>query len=241
VELAAQSPDRHVVFLGVGFETTTPGVAACILTARDRGLKNYSVLCGHKTVPQALRALAADPEIRVGGLILPGHVSTVIGAEPYRFLVSEFHIPSVIVGFEPADIVQGVLMLARQIAEGAPRLEIQYRRSVQPAGNAKAVGFIERVFEPCDSVWRGIGNIPGSGLRIRPEFAEFDAEKRLDAAPEPEKSAAGCICGAVLRGVRKPSDCALFASACTPQTPVGACMVSSEGTCAAYYKYGREN
>ncbi|MFH1725264.1 MAG: hydrogenase formation protein HypD [Elusimicrobiota bacterium] len=240
LEIAAQNPGKKVVFLGVGFETTTPSVAATVLAAVERDIKNYYLYCGHKLVPPALRALARDKDIAVQGLILPGHVSTVIGSEPYGFLCSEFRMPSVITGFEPLDIAQGVRLLVEQIAQGTARLEIQYKRSVRPEGNPKARRVMDRVFKPCDCVWRGIGNIPGSGLEIAPEFAGLDARANIEAEVEEERVDTGCICGEVLRGVKKPVDCPLFGSACTPVEPVGACMVSSEGTCAAYHKYGRE-
>ena len=240
VELARRDPSRRFVFLGVGFETTIPGVAASILHARATGLANFFVLCGHKLVPPALRALAQDEETAVQGLLLPGHVSTVIGSEPYRFLAEEFHIPSVVAGFEPLDLAKCIAMLARQLAGRAARVEVQYCRSVRPEGNPKAVSVMESVFRPCASVWRGIGAIPGSGLELRPEFSAFDAEA-IPVEVEAERSNPGCLCGSVLKGARTPADCPLFGRACTPEDPVGACMVSSEGTCAAHFKYGRES
>ncbi|MFA5139013.1 MAG: hydrogenase formation protein HypD [Elusimicrobiota bacterium] len=240
VELARQDPSRKFVFLGVGFETTIPGVASSVLHARSLGLRNFHVLCGHKLVPPALRALAQDKETAVQGLLLPGHVCTVIGSTPCRFLAEEFHIPSVVTGFEPLDLAKGIAMLARQIAEGSAHIEIQYGRSVKPEGNPKAVSVMDSVFRPCASVWRGIGGIPGSGLEFRPEFSAFDAA-RIPAEVEPERSNPGCLCGSVLKGTRTPADCPLFGAACTPEDPVGACMVSSEGTCAAHYRYGRES
>ncbi|MFH2203298.1 MAG: hydrogenase formation protein HypD [Elusimicrobiota bacterium] len=239
--IARENPGKKVVFLGVGFETTTPSVAASVIAAHDAGLTNYFVYSGHKLVPPALRALAQDPDIRVQGLLLPGHVSTIIGTAPYGFLASEFNIPCAVAGFEPLDIARGVLSLARQVVSGGSELENAYKRSVRPEGNPKAMAAMSRVFQPCDAAWRGIGVIPGSGLALRPEFAAFDAEQGIEVEVEAERTDSGCMCGDILKGVRKPPDCPLFAGVCTPLAPVGACMVSSEGTCAAYYKYGREN
>jgi hydrogenase expression/formation protein HypD len=235
--LAEEHPDLHVVFLGVGFETTAPTVAAAIETARDRGLENFSVLSLHKTVPYALRALVDDPEVRVAGFILPGHVSTIIGLNPYKFLVEEYSIPSVIAGFEPLDVLQSIWMLVKQIADGEPRAEIAYKRGVMPTGNQTALQKIDEVFYPVDSEWRGIGVIPGTGMAIKEEFAQFDATKRVPVTPPEPKDIPGCQCGDVLRGVVLPFECRLFAKACVPENPIGPCMVSSEGSCAAYYRY----
>lgn len=236
--IAAKDPGRKVVFLGVGFETTTPGVAATVMEARRQGLKNFFLLCGHKTVPGALRALASDPALGVDGFILPGHVSTVIGSGPYGFLASELRVPCAITGFEPLDVVQGVLLLAAQLAEDRAEVEIQYRRCVRPEGNPKAIAMMAEVFRPCDSTWRGIGPIPGSGLELAAAYADFDA-RRIPVEVEPERENKGCMCGEVLKGLKSPKDCPLFGKACTPEEPVGACMVSSEGTCAAHHRYGR--
>lgn len=235
--VAEREPDRHVVFLGVGFETTAPTVALTIAEAARRGLPNWSALSLHKTVPDALRALVNDPEVRVTGFILPGHVSTIIGLEPYRFLAEEYGVPSVITGFEPVDVLQGVWMLATQVAEGRAEVEIAYGRGVSPEGNPAALAAIERAFEPCDSEWRGIGVIPGTGLALRPEFADFDARVRIPVTPPEPREITGCQCGDVLRGVVLPFECRLFGRGCTPEHPVGPCMVSSEGSCAAYYRY----
>jgi len=235
--IAEHEPDRHVVFLGVGFETTAPTVALTIAEAARRGLANWSALSLHKTVPEALRALVNDPEVRVTGFILPGHVSTIIGLEPYRFLAEEYGIPSVITGFEPVDVLQGVWMLAKQLAEGRAEVEIAYGRGVSAEGNAAARAAIERAFEPCDAEWRGIGVIPGTGLALRPEFAGYDARERVPVTPPEPREIKGCQCGDVLRGVVLPFECRLFGRGCTPEHPVGPCMVSSEGSCAAYYRY----
>lgn len=239
VELAAKMPSKTIVFLGVGFETTAPSVAASVLAAGERGLKNYHVYCGHKTMPAVLENLVKDKSSDVQGLILPGHVSAIIGTAPYAPLASA-GVPAVITGFEPLDVAQGIAMLLEQLAAGEARVEVQYKRTVRPEGNAKAARTLRRVFEPCDSDWRGIGTVPGSGLAVAPEFEAFDAEKRLPVDVEPEKDRPGCLCGQILRGAKEPSDCPLFGETCTPESPVGACMVSSEGACAAHHKYGRE-
>ncbi|MDI6900769.1 MAG: hydrogenase formation protein HypD [Anaerosomatales bacterium] len=235
--IAEKEPERHVVFLGVGFETTAPTVALTIREAARRGLSNWSALSLHKTVPEALRALVNDPDVRVNGFILPGHVSTIIGIEPYRFLAEEYGVPSVITGFEPVDVLQGVLMLARQLADGRAEVEIAYKRAVMPGGNPEALRAIEEVFEPCDAEWRGIGVIPGTGLALRAEFAGYDTRTRVPVTPPEPREIRGCQCGDVLRGVVLPFECTLFARACTPEHPIGPCMVSSEGSCAAYYRY----
>jgi hydrogenase expression/formation protein HypD len=235
--LAGREPDKQIVFIGVGFETTVPLIAAAIKRAAESGLGNFSVYSAHKTVPLALEALVNDPEVAVEGLILPGHVSSIIGLEPYRFLAEEYSVPSVITGFEPVDVLQGVWMLAKQLAEGRAEIEIAYTRGVPEGGNPTALALIEEVFEPADAEWRGIGVIPGTGLTIREEFASFDALKRVPVSPEPPKEIPGCQCGEVLRGVTLPYECRLFAKACVPEHPVGPCMVSSEGSCAAYYRY----
>jgi hydrogenase expression/formation protein HypD len=235
--LAEKNPDRHVVFIGVGFETTVPLIAAAILRAQESGLDNFSVFSAHKTVPEALRALVNDPEVAIQGLILPGHVSTIIGLEPYRFLAEEYGVPGVITGFEPVDVLQGVWMLLKQLSEGRAEIEIGYGRGVAPEGNAHARELLDRVFEPISAEWRGIGVIPDTGLGIREEFSALDAMKRVPVTPPEPKETKGCQCGEVLRGVTLPYECRLFARGCTPEHPIGPCMVSSEGSCAAYYRY----
>ncbi len=235
--LAEREPERHIVFIGVGFETTAPLIAAAIKRAHAAGLGNFSVFSAHKTVPAALGALVNDPEVAVEGLILPGHVSAIIGLAPYRFLAEEYRVPSVITGFEPVDVLQGVWMLVSQLAEGRAAVEIGYTRSVPEEGNPTARAMIEEVFEPADAEWRGIGVIPSTGLAIREEYATFDALLRVPVSPEPPVEIAGCQCGEVLRGVVLPYECRLFGTACVPEHPVGPCMVSSEGSCAAYYRY----
>jgi hydrogenase expression/formation protein HypD len=238
VAIAARNPDRKVVFLGVGFETTAPTVAGSILAAEAQGLENYFVLASHKTIPIPMQVLASDPEIGIDGYICPAHVSAIIGAEAYSPLAETYHTPCVITGFEPADMLQGILMLAEQVLAGESRVEIQYRRVVRPEGNLKAQAMLEKIFIPSDVAWRGVGVIPGSGLSLREEYRRFDAEKMLPVEVEPTKEHPGCSCGEILKGKMAPQECALFGKSCTPENPVGACMVSSEGSCAAAYRYG---
>ena len=235
--LAAEDPTRQVVFVGVGFETTTPLIAMAIKRARAEGLGNFSVYAAHKNMPGALEAIINDPQLKLDALILPGHVSTIIGAEPYRFLAEEYGIPGVITGFEPVDVLQGIAMIMRQLHEGRAEIEIAYARGVMPEGNPVALAAIDEVFETCPATWRGLGEIPGSGYRIREEYAAFDALRRFEPAIEPTVEHKGCRCGDVLRGIMAPDKCPLFRTACTPENPIGPCMVSSEGSCAAYYRY----
>jgi len=237
VALAERHPEKTVIMLAVGFETTAPTVAAAILAASQRGLRNYLVLSGHKLIPPAMRALVSGGDVRVGGFICPGHVSTVIGARPYEFLAAEYGIPCVITGFEPLDILQGVAMLLEMIRAGRPQVKIEYQRAVRPEGNPRALEVMYRVFEPAGSEWRGLGSIPESGLEIREEFRRYDAVAAMPVEPEKTVIPSGCRCGDVLKGIISPLECALFESACTPEAPQGPCMVSSEGTCAAYYTY----
>jgi hydrogenase expression/formation protein HypD len=237
LHLAQQNKDRQVVFLGIGFETTAPTIAALIRRAEEAHVDNLTVLSLHKLLPPALRALVQCPELQIDGFICPGHVSTIIGTKPYVPLAHEFGVPCVIAGFEPLDVLQAIAMLVRQNEHGEAKVEIQYRRAVSPHGNPKARTILEEVFEPCDSVWRGFGSLPGSGLKIASRYADFDAERRFDVSAVNGREPPGCLCGEILRGLKQPSDCSLFRRVCTPESPVGACMVSSEGTCAAHYKY----
>ena len=234
---AKAHPEREVVFVGVGFETTTPLVAMAIKRARAMGLSNFTVFAAHKNMPGALELLVGDPTLELDALILPGHVSTIIGAEPYRFLAEKYSIPGVITGFEPVDVLQGIAMLVRQLHEGRAEIEIAYARGVMPEGNPVALAAIDEVFETCTATWRGLGDIPGSGYRIRDEFANFDAVRRFEPDVEPTRDPKGCRCGDVLRARIAPNECPLFRTVCTPENPVGPCMVSSEGSCAAYYRY----
>ncbi len=234
---AKAHPEREVVFVGVGFETTTPLVAMAIKRAKAMGLSNFTVFAAHKNMPGALELLVGDPTLELDALILPGHVSTIIGAEPYRFLAEKYGIPGVITGFEPVDVLQGIAMLVRQLHEGRAEIEIAYARGVMPEGNPAALAAIDEVFETCTATWRGLGDIPGSGYRIRDEFANFDAVRRFEPDVEPTRDPKGCRCGDVLRARIAPNECLLFRTVCTPENPVGPCMVSSEGSCAAYYRY----
>ena len=237
--LAQAHPELEVVFISVGFETTTPIIAATIKRAAAMELTNFSVYAANKTVPLALRALADDPDIALDGLLLPGHVSTIIGLEPYRFLADEFAIPGVIAGFEPLDILQGIYLLLQQLVDRRAAIEIGYARGVREEGNPLAVATMHEVFEPCDAVWRGLGVIPNTGLRIRDEFAPFDAVRRHAPQPCEPRETPGCACGEILRGVKTPPECRLFGRGCSPEHPIGPCMVSSEGSCAAFYRYAR--
>lgn len=234
---AKAHPEREVVFVGVGFETTTPLVAMAIKRAKAMGLSNFTVFAAHKNMPGALELLVGDPTLELDALILPGHVSTIIGAEPYRFLAEKYGISGVITGFEPVDVLQGIAMLVRQLHEGRAEIEIAYARGVMPEGNPVALAAIDEVFETCTATWRGLGDILGSGYRIRDEFADFDAVRRFEPDVEPTRDPKGCRCGDVLRARIAPNECPLFRTVCTPENPVGPCMVSSEGSCAAYYRY----
>ncbi|MFZ1098964.1 MAG: hydrogenase formation protein HypD [Steroidobacteraceae bacterium] len=246
VEIAAAHPERQVVFFAIGFETTTPATAHVILEAQRRGLANFSVYCNHVLTPAAIQSILDSPEVRewgqvrVDGFIGPSHVSAVIGSRPYEFFAEEYQRPVVIAGFEPLDVLQAILMLVQQLNAGHARVENEFTRGVTREGNRKAQALVAEVFELRASFeWRGLGELPYSGLRIKSAYAALDAEKRfmIEARPVPENKA--CQCPAIIRGVRKPTDCALFGSPCTPHNPIGSCMVSAEGACAAYYKYRR--
>jgi hydrogenase expression/formation protein HypD len=235
LEIARRDPGREVVFLGVGFETTAPTVAASIVRAKREGIKNYSVLCGHKTMPEVLGVLVKDNVMDIDGFLLPGHVSTIIGTKPYEFLASDYGKRCVVAGFEPLDIMQAILMLVDQ---GSPSVEVQYKRVMKRSGNVLAQRMMGKVFDKTAAAWRGIGKVDGSGLKINKEFSSFDAEVRFHPKAAPVKEPKGCLCGEVLKGVKTPVECRFFVKACNPEHPVGACMVSSEGACAAYYRYG---
>lgn len=235
--IAKENPERQVVFVGVGFETTTPLIAIAIKRAQAMGLANFSVFAAHKNMPNAMDVLMRDPNLKVDALILPGHVSTIIGMEPWRFLAEKYGIPGVITGFEPLDVLEGIAMIMRQLHEGRAEIENAYTRGVMPQGNPVALAAIDEVFETCTATWRGLGPIEGSGYRIREEFAQFDALRRFEPDIEPTQEPKGCRCGDVLRGIMAPNECPLFRRVCTPENPVGPCMVSSEGSCAAYFRY----
>ena len=237
VEYARENPDREVVFLGVGFETTAPGTAAAVLTAKEEKVKNFSVLSMLKTVEPALRALMKTEDFKVQGFLCPGHVGTIIGEKGFAFLPEEYQMPAVIAGFEPEDILLSVYLLLRQIAEGRPRVENQYKRAVSPKGNVLAQNMIGRCLEPRADLWRGLGRIENSGLGFRAEFSDFDAEKKFSIRYGEETGPSACRCGDVICGRISPTRCPMFGKRCTPEDPVGPCMVSSEGACAAAYKY----
>ena len=237
VEFALQHPEKQVVFLGVGFETTAPGTAAAVLTAQEKGAKNFTLWSMLKTVEPALRALIALDGFQIDGFLCPGHVATIIGERGFEYLPAEFGLPGVVAGFEPEDILLAVYLLLRQIKEGKPRIENAYPRAVSHGGNVLAQKMLERCFEACGDVWRGLGFIPASGLGLREELSDFDAEKRFQVRCVETEPPTACRCGEVITGRRRPEACPLFGKACTPEDPVGPCMVSSEGACAAAYKY----
>jgi hydrogenase expression/formation protein HypD len=241
LQIARENTSKEVVFLGVGFETTAPTIAASIVQAKDEGIRNYSVLSLAKVCPPVMRSLLDGGEIKIDGIICPGHVSAIIGTAPYNFIPRDYGIACVVAGFEPVDILMAVDMLLRQIESGRPSVEIAYSRGVSAAGNPMAVRLIKEVFEPEIAAWRGVGNVPASGLSISPRYAEFDAMRRFSITAKPVKKQAGCRCGDVLRGAVKPGQCPLFRSVCTPEHPVGPCMVSGEGACSSYYLYGDDN
>ncbi|HEX9972246.1 MAG TPA: hydrogenase formation protein HypD, partial [bacterium] len=237
LQIAENNPEKQVVFLGVGFETTAPTIAAAILEANKRHLKNFSVVSAHKLVPPALTALMENKKVAVNGFICPGHVSVIIGAQAYETVAQDYQIPCVIAGFEPVDILQSILMLVEQIEKGRAEVEIAYKRGVTYDGNKRARDILAQVFNSCDTDWRGLGMIPQSGLKIRADYKKFNAQHRFDLSVEDVMEPEGCACGEVLCGILSPIECVLFGKGCTPDDPIGPCMVSTEGTCAAYYKY----
>jgi hydrogenase expression/formation protein HypD len=246
LRIAQENPARQVVFFAIGFETTTPPTAVVIRQAAALGLTNFSVLCCHVLTPSAIASILESPEVRrwgtvpLDGFVGPAHVSTIIGSQPYEFFAEEYRKPVVIAGFEPLDVMQAILMLVRQVNEGRCEVENEFTRAVTPEGNRKAQDLVAEIFELRRAFeWRGMGTIPYSALAIRHRYADFDAERRfgLEYRAVPDHKA--CDCGAILRGVKQPRDCKLFGNVCTPENPIGSCMVSSEGACAAYYTYGR--
>ncbi len=240
VDLAEKNPHVRVVLSGVGFETTAPAHAVAVKEAKKRALKNFFFLSSLRLIPPALDALLSRKEVSIDGLILPGHVSAIIGARAYEFLAERFKIPGVITGFEPKDIVEGILMLVKLIGRRESRIEVQYRRVVGERGNEWGLKVMEEVFEVVDGRWRGFGKIPKSKLKLRGPYLEFSAEEAFGLELKPVEPPKGCRCGDVLRGVLEPPECPLFAKACTPESPKGPCMVSSEGSCAAYYHFRNE-
>jgi len=239
VALAQERPDRQVVFLAVGFETTAPANAMAVAQAARLGLKNFSVLVSHVLVPPAMRAVLDSPLNRVQGFLAAGHVCTITGMAEYRPIAEKYRVPIVVTGFEPVDILQGVLLCVKQLEEGRHEVENAYARSVQPEGNRPALREIAEIFQVVPRKWRGIGEIPASGLALRDAYAEFDAERRFNVEAITAEEPAECIAGEILQGHRKPHDCPAFGVYCTPERPLGAPMVSSEGACAAYYRYRR--
>lgn len=239
VKIARENPDKKVVFFAVGFETTAPNNAMAVWQAHREGLKNFSILVSHVLVPPAMKALLSSSKNRVQGYLAAGHVCTVMGWEEYEPIAAQYHVPIVVTGFEPVDILEGVLMAVQQLERGAARVENQYTRVVRREGNRPAQDLIQRVFEIANRKWRGIGEIPSSGLRLRPEFRSYDAEVIFDLGEIRVEEPAECISGLVLQGLKKPNECSAFGTKCTPQTPLGATMVSAEGACAAYYAYSR--
>lgn len=239
LELARREPHRQMVFAAVGFETTAPATAAAVIQAKADNIRNFSVLPCHKLVMPAMRTLLADPEILIDGFLCPGHVSVIIGSEVYRPIVEQYAKPCVVTGFEATQIMQGIVHLVRQVVAGEPRLENLYPQVVSPEGNLHAQALIARVFTPGTAAWRALGEMPGSGLDVREEFAEFDAFRRFGIVLGEDHEPPGCICGKVITGRANPGECRLFATACTPVYPIGPCMVSSEGTCQAWFKYRR--
>ena len=236
VEIALKNPRKKTIFLGIGFETTAPSSAAAIIKAKKESISNFFVLSAHKVMPPVMKALVKDG-VRINGFIAPGHVTAITGTSMYEELPSVHGLGVVVSGFEPADLMQSVLMLATQVESGSPKVEIQYGRVVSKEGNTFAGKIMNEVFECRDDNWRGLGIIPDSGLRIRHAYASFDAERQFNVNVGESVEPEGCICGDILRGLKTPPDCRLFARKCTPSDPVGACMVSGEGTCSTYYKY----
>lgn len=239
LELAVQHPDQLVVFLGVGFETTTPGIAATILAASTRNIANFVVFSTQKTMPAPMEALLSDPQLKIDGLLCPGHVSSIIGAGAWQPLARKYHLACVVGGFETADLVKSLILLAHQVGTNDIKVENAYPRAVSWEANERARKMVDEIFEPVDMDWRGLGPIPASGLKIRAKYGLFDAELRLNITLPQAEEPKGCLCGNILKGMNNPRECPLFDTRCTPAHPVGPCMVSSEGTCAAYHKYGR--
>jgi hydrogenase expression/formation protein HypD len=239
IKLAQKYPQRHVVFFAVGFETTAPGNAMAVSMAHQLELTNFSILCSHVLVPPAMEAILSSPDNVVKGFLAAGHVNTVMGYWEYEPIAEHYQVPIVVTGFEPLDLLQGIYMTLKALEEGRWGVENQYTRSVTQEGNQPAQQVMQRVFEVCDRPWRGIGTIPRSGYRLRPQFARFDAEQRFDVANITAQESPLCIAGQILQGLKKPHECSAFGNRCTPEHPLGAPMVSAEGACAAYYQFGR--
>jgi hydrogenase expression/formation protein HypD len=240
LHIAKDNADKLVIFIGIGFETTAPTVAAAILQAQADKLSNFFILCLLKLCPPVMKALLDLGEIKLDGIVCPGHVSTIIGSRPYEFIPREYGVACVVSGFEALDMLLTIAMLIEQIETGKPIVEIAYRRGVKPEGNLIALNLIDKVYKVDSALWRGIGEIAGSGLKLVKDYQRFDAELAFPLSLEPVREAKGCICGAILRGVKTPADCTLFRRVCMPENPIGPCMVSSEGACSAYYQYGED-
>ncbi|WP_321494882.1 hydrogenase formation protein HypD [uncultured Desulfobacter sp.] len=239
LDMAKENPDKEVVFCAVGFETTIPTIAGAVLTAKARGVNNFSVYGANKLTPPALAALMETDGVQIDGFILPGHVSVITGLDAFAPTFERYNIPSAVTGFEPVDILKAVLLLVEQNESGTPGLVNAYPRAVADAGNPKARAIMDQVFEKADALWRGIGNIPDSGMVLRESFSQFDAARKFNLAIPDTREPAGCDCGKILMGLKRPDQCRLYKKTCTPMHPVGPCMVSSEGSCAAFYKYSR--
>jgi hydrogenase expression/formation protein HypD len=236
LEIARINSEKKIIFLGIGFETTAPGTAVTIKLAKKDNIKNFFLLCAHKIMPPAMEAIIKEG-VYLNGFICPGHVATITGSDIFNFIPEKFNLSCVIAGFEPADILQSILMLVRQVNRDTPKVEIQYNRAVTFKGNTVAQRYLSQIFEPSDELWRGFGVIPGSGLKLRKEYEKFNAEKIMPVNITFREEDSSCICGDILRGLKTPEDCALFAGICVPENPRGACMVSNEGTCNSWYKY----
>lgn len=238
LDIAKKNPEKKTVFLGIGFETTAPASAAAVIGAYQQNINNFFLYSSHKIMPPAMAALI-DEGVKIDGYIAPGHVSTITGSSIYSDIAEKYHLGCVIAGFEPVDLMEAVLMLVRQIESGDQKVEIQYRRAVKPEGNIKARQMLDEVFELRDDWWRGLGILPASGYGIRQKYAKLDAEKEIPVNVEPTREDKGCMCGEILKGLKNPKECKLFGKGCTPQNPVGPCMVSNEGACHAFFRYNR--
>lgn len=238
MEIAKKNPGKKIVFLGIGFETTAPASAAAVIGAYQQHIPNFYLFSSHKIMPPAMSALI-DEGVKIDGYIAPGHVSTITGTSIYSDIAEKYHLGCVIAGFEPVDLMEAILMLVRQIEFGKQRVEIQYKRAVKPEGNVKAQEMLDEVFELRDDWWRGLGVLPASGYGIRKKYSAYDSEKEIPVEVEPTRIDKGCICGEILKGLKNPKECKLFGKGCTPQNPVGPCMVSNEGACHAYFRYNR--
>lgn len=239
LKLAEKQSDSEVIFLAVGFETTAPSIAATILEGEKRGVKNFSILSGNKTMPAAMKTLLDAGDCRINGFICPGHVSTITGVHIYDFIAKDYNIPCVVSGFEPLDIMESIYLLIKQLMERKAGVVNQYKRSVNAEGNRKALEIMYEVFESSAAIWRGLGSIPDSGLKLKENYQDFDAEVKFKPEIRTVEQESACICGSIMRGVNQPPDCKLFRKECNPENPIGPCMVSSEGPCSAYYKYVR--